>query len=112
MKRADLDRRLVLLQRQITKGALNSDVETWFDFATVWAGYKPVSDSERLRSAEVAAVIEARFQIRWSTTVASLNPTFRLRFDGREWDIVAVKEIGRRAGLEISASARADRVVL
>jgi len=105
-----LDRRVTLLQRQISKGALNSDVEAWPEFGTVWASYKPVSDGERMRSAEVAATIEARFQIRWSEGVSVIDPTWRLRFAGRDWDVVAVKEIGRHEGIEISAAARADRV--
>jgi hypothetical protein len=40
--------------------------------------------------------------------VADLSPKDRLTFDGRVFNIIGVKEIGRREGLEISASARAD----
>lgn len=109
MKAGELDRRVTLQARALTKNAFNEDVESWPDFATVWASYQPVRDAERFRAAEVAASITARFQIRWATALRGLDPTWRLTFDGRSFDIVAVKEIGRREGLEISATARAER---
>jgi len=37
-----------------------------------------------------------------------VNPKDRVRFDGRVFDIYGVKEIPYRAGLEITATARAD----
>jgi SPP1 family predicted phage head-tail adaptor len=109
MKAGDLDRRVTLQARTLTKNGFNEEVESWPDFATVWASYKPVSDAERVRPAQVAASITARFQIRWSSVLHALDPTWRLRFDGLSFDVVAVKEIGRREGLEISATARAER---
>ncbi|WP_426043697.1 phage head closure protein [Caulobacter sp. DWR3-1-2] len=109
MKAGDLDRRITLQPRVLTKDPFNADVETWPDLTTVWASYEPVKDGERFRANETAATITARFQIRWSGLVASLSPADRLNFDNRSFDIVAVKEIGRREGLEISATARAER---
>jgi SPP1 family predicted phage head-tail adaptor len=110
MKAGDLDRRVALLARVETKNGFNEVVETWPEPGLkVWASYEPVKDAERVRAAEVAASITARFQVRWSTALVALDPTWRLAFDGRSFDIVAVKEIGRREGLEISATARAER---
>lgn len=111
MEAGKLDRRITLLPRLITKDGFNEGVETWpAPGLEVWASYEPVKDAERLRAAEVAATITARFQIRWSPDVSGLSEVDRLSFDGRSFAIVAVKEIGRREGLEISAAARAERV--
>ena len=107
----NLDRRIRLERATITQNALNEDIPTWGELATVWTSKLDVSDGERLAAAEVAAVISTRFRIRWSSLVASLNPKDRVVYPtsgGRIYDIVAVKEIGRREGLEISAMARAD----
>lgn len=109
MEAGKLDRRITLQPRLMTKNGFNEDVETWPDGLEVWSSYEPVKDGERLRAAEVAASITARFQIRWSPDVAGLSEVDRLAFDGRSFDIVAVKEIGRREGMEISATARAER---
>jgi len=99
------DRRLTLCPRLLAKGELNSDVESWPDGDTVWSSYQPVSDGERFRAGEVGATITARFQILWRGDV---DPTWRVRFEGREFDVIGAKEIGRREGLEISAAARAE----
>ena len=111
MEAGKLDRRVTLQPRLLTKDGFNADVESWPDGLTVWASYEPVKDGERLRAAETAATITARFQIRWSPDVVGLSEIDRLSFDGRSFDIVAVKEIGRREGLEISATARAERAL-
>ncbi|MFN3584839.1 phage head closure protein [Phenylobacterium sp.] len=108
MRGGELDRRVTLLYATTEPNGLGEEVETWRTLATVWASYSPTSDGERVRAAEVAAVIEARFRIRWSRSLTALTPKNRLRFEGREFNIIGVKEIGRREGLEISAAARAE----
>ena len=49
-----------------------------------------------------------RFQIRYSSTVANLDTRDWVLFDGRTYDLIAVKEIGRREGLELTGAARAE----
>lgn len=104
-----LDRRIVLQRFTYTLAAGSGEqVKVWADIATRWASKKDVSDSERVASAEVAAEIGTRFVVRWENLLRDLNPKDRLVFEGRTYEIVAVKEIDRRVGLEISAIARAD----
>jgi SPP1 family predicted phage head-tail adaptor len=109
MKPERFDRTITLERFTFTTDEGSGEqVLTWSTLATVQASKKDVSDSERVASAEVAAEIGTRFQIRWDSSVADLNPKDRLVYDGRTYEIVAVKELGRRDGLEISANARAD----
>lgn len=103
-----LDRRIALMQYGISYNADNEPIEGYTTLATVWASATPVSDGEKVRAAEVGASISMRFQIRYSSTVASLNPKDCVVYDGKTFDISGVKEIGRREGLEISAAAAAD----
>lgn len=109
MKPESFDRTIRIERATITQDpGSGENVETWGDLATVQAGKHDVSDRERLAASEVQAELTTRFTIRWDSTVASVNPKDRVIFEGRTYNIVAVREIGRREGLEISASARAD----
>jgi len=103
------DRRLTLKQRSVSSNTLNESVEEFDTLATVWASKLDVSDAERVRSMQVGAEITTRFQILWSEAVSVIDPKDRCVEAGREYEIVGVKEIGRREGIEITACARADR---
>jgi SPP1 family predicted phage head-tail adaptor len=80
----------------------------WAPLATVSASVEHIRDTERWAAQEVGAEATLRFQIRYSSTVASTNPKDRLLYEEREHNIIAVKELGRRRGLEITATARVD----
>lgn len=110
MKPERLDRKITLQRfTYTTDPGSGEQVKVWSTLATVWASKRDVSDSERVASAEVSATITTRFQIRYDSAWVDLNPKDRLVSDGRTYEIAAVKEIGRREGLEISAAARADQ---
>lgn len=105
----ELDRRVQFRRKSLADNGL-AQGEVWRDFgARVWARKRDVSDSERMRAAEVQAMLTTRFVVRWSCFAAGITPKDRLVCEGREFDITGIKEIGRRAFLEISAAARADR---
>lgn len=103
-----MDRRITIRRATTTTNDFGETVESWSDLATVWAAKEDIRDGERFAAQQVAAEITTRFRTRWSATVADVNPKDRVSFDGRAYDVVAVKEIGRREGLEITARARAD----
>lgn len=110
IRAGDLDRRIAIQTPDPGEvDAAGARIPSWNDVGTVWANYRPVRDSERMASGSVTASIMARFQIRWSIAMSQIDERHRLLFDGRIFDIVAVKEIGRREGLEISATAGAER---
>lgn len=109
LRAGNLNRRLTLLRPTLAPNGFGESVETFAATATVWASYEPLSDAEQRRAAEVGATMTARFQIRLSSQVVDCDPTWRATCDGRSFDIVGVKEIGLREGLEISAVARAER---
>ena len=108
MRAGKLDRKIVLQRFTSTLDDYNEPVKTWATLATRSASYEPISDGERFRAGETAANASARFVIRYSAAVADLNPKDRLTFEGTVHDILHVKEIGRREGIEITATARAD----
>ena len=103
-----LDSRITLKRATSTANAFNEPVVTWTTLATVWASVVPVNDGERLRAGETLASKQSRFTVRYSSTVASVDPRDRITFDGRDYDLNGVKEVGRREYLEITATARAE----
>ena len=103
-----LDRRIVIQRATTSADAFNQPLETFAALATVWAAAVPVSDGERMKAGQTLAGKMTRFTIRYSSEVADVDPRDRIVFDGRTYDIAGVKELGRREGLEITATARAE----
>ena len=103
-----LDRRIALLRASVAADAFNEQVATWSTFATVWAEAKPVLDGEKQQAGQTLASKSYRFTIRYSSDVADIDTRDRLIFDGRTYDINAVKEMDRRRWLEITATAKAE----
>lgn len=108
MQAGKLDRRIVIQRSTTSADAFNEPVETFATLATVWAEAKPISDGERMKAGQTLADKMIRFTIRYSSTVADVDPRDRIVFDGRTFDISGIKEVGRRVGLEITATARAE----
>lgn len=104
-----LDRRIVIKSRDAGTNSFGEPVDTWTTLATVWANVAPVSDGERWRAGETLAAKACRFTIRYSATVAVVDPTYQITYDGRVWDIQGVKEINRREFLELTAAARGEQ---
>lgn len=101
--------RLITIQRATyTTNEFNERVYAWSALASVWAGYLPVSDGERMRASQLGAELTGRFHVPHLSVVASVNPKDRIVMDGDTFDILGVKEIGRREGLEITALKSAD----
>ncbi|UWR61383.1 phage head closure protein [Phaeobacter inhibens] len=104
MRIAERDRRITILQAETAENDAGEQVAaSWGEYAKPWASYEPVSDGERLRAAAVEQKTDARFQVIWSPRLATVNGEYRLRFDGADWRITGIKEIGFRERLEISA---------
>jgi SPP1 family predicted phage head-tail adaptor len=102
-----LDRRIVIERATTTTNNFGEEVATWAPLVEVWAHVIDVSDGERWRAAEVAATVTTRFQVRWNDTTKTIGPKDRVLYEGRAYDISHTKEIQRRVGVEITASARA-----
>ena len=107
-----MDRRITLQMDGVETGrdAMNAPIYGMTEM-TVWASKEDVSDVERVRAQQVGAEITTRFRVRWSGAVSRFDATGRVLFDGREYAVSGVKEIGRREGLEITAAARSERVL-
>lgn len=108
MLAGDLDRRITIERAALTANEFNEPIATWSEYATIWANRKDASAAESYRAQEVGAQITTRFTVRWSTDVADVGPKDRLASEGRSFEIVSAREIGRQQWLEIDAVARAE----
>lgn len=109
MKAGALDRRIIIERAYDERDEFNEPIKRWRPLAGVWASKQDIRDAERIASQEVGAEVTTRFQIRYSASVADVDPKDRIIFEGRVYDIVARKEIGRREGIELTAAARAEK---
>lgn len=104
----ELYRKISIRRASFAANAFNEPVATWAVIAEMRAKVTPVQDGERLRAGETLASKMSRFVIRWSSVSRTIGPADRIMLEGREYDINGVKEIGRREGVEITATARAE----
>jgi SPP1 family predicted phage head-tail adaptor len=108
MNAGTLDQRIIIRRAYSSANAFNEPIATWSDLVTVRAGRRDASASESYRAQQVGAEISTRFTIRWSSQVADVSPLDRLACDGRDYNITAVRDVGRRLWREIDAVARSE----
>ncbi|WP_226578224.1 phage head closure protein [Acuticoccus sediminis] len=106
MRAGKLDRRVTLERATVIgKDEFGADLLRWDQVATVWAQARPNRGAERFTAAEVNGSAVMSFQIRYRSDVTVKD---RLVYEGRVWNIVDVREVGRRVVTEIDATARAE----
>jgi SPP1 family predicted phage head-tail adaptor len=105
MQAGRLDRRITIEQKAVTRGPSGTEKKTWTTLAKVSAEVRPKTGREVFTAGQVAGEADTLFRIRWRTNVTVEN---RIVFDGRKYDITSVAEMGRRQGLEILATVRAE----
>ncbi len=109
MNPSRMDRRVVLLKYAPTRDAIGGVIEAWTESDTVFAEKQDQTGREFLAAGQINAAMTTRFWLRWRPDV---TPADRLRLLGgrgaidQEYDIQAVREVGRRDGLEITAVGR------
>lgn len=92
-----LTERVTFERRHDIKGAAGKVTTTWTAVATVWA---QELDPIVTENADVSGVLESgrvTFRVRY----LAITPADRLRHNGSAFNILSIKTIGRRDGLEI-----------
>ena len=104
MRAGQLDRQVVLLKRTVARDEFGEAVEVFAELATVWARviHDRSGELSRQNDAQRQAQAVVTFRIRWR---AGLDRTMRVRWEGADYDITNIMEVGRRAGLDLQAVA-------
>lgn len=107
--------RLITFQRNGgTTDAFGGQSEAWAALTVgTWAGSEwaekmDVSDGERWKAGEVAAQVTTRFRTLSHAGTRAVLASDRITFDGVNYDISGIKEIGRAKRIEFTANRRAD----
>ena len=103
MNAGTLDRRITIQQRTDARDAAGEPIPTWSTLAEVWAKLESLQPYELAATQLTQAEKPVRFYIRHRTDV---DETMRVSWDGEEWDIEGISEIGRREGLALICKAR------
>jgi len=95
-----LNRLFTFERKDVTVNATGNEEETYVALYTGWASIQPFRGKETTEGNEVVAsnfwIIKTRYDSR-------LKPKDRAVWDGNNYDIVSVAELGYREGLEIMA---------
>lgn len=105
MRAGELDRTIALQSVSTVADSFGELLETWTTFASPAARVVPNRGNERFAAQQVVGHAVVTFRIRYRTDLSVLN---RIVYDGKQWDIHDVREVGRREGLEIDATARSE----
>jgi SPP1 family predicted phage head-tail adaptor len=100
-----LDRRVTIQALSIAPDGSGQEVETWTPVATVWMRVRPFRGGERFLAQQVVGKAVTTFEARYRSDVTVKN---RLLYDGKNWDIADVRQIGRKERMELDATARSD----
>jgi len=101
MRAGKLDRRLTITRRvQAGTDGLNQPVFEWQAVRTVWAAKIHKSEDEQFAAAQRYATRTVTFRTRYFADVVE---TDRLQCEGQTYNVTGIREIGRRAGLDIAA---------
>lgn len=104
-----LDRRIAIERRSVQRDGFGEGIEVW----TTLVDRRPAKlnalrGDERFVSDQKVARVQVEFIIRYSDSLADLNPLDRIVDEPFVYDIISVTPIGRREGWRIVASARAE----
>lgn len=102
MRAGKLDRRITIQRKTVTRGEYNAPVESWNDLITVWAQQRPNRGSERFTASEIHGQQVMTFHIRYRD---DLFVTDRIFYQAKPWQILDIREVGRRVVTEIDAVA-------
>ena len=101
MKAGTLDRRVVIETSVETQDTTGAPVSAWSTFAAVWASRRDTTGRERVLAGAETAMADAVYRIRW---LPGVTAKMRLIEGPNVWDIVALAELGRHVGLELTCT--------
>lgn len=110
MRLGRLNKRITIRRASApTRNAMNEPVEAWADFGSFMAEQVQQRPTESWKAGQTAAQSERVWRVRWTARTETISPLDRLICDGREFEVIAASEIGRRVGVEIVGIAFSEK---
>ena len=109
MKLGQLDRRITIQQKTVSRTALGDESESWSHLATVWAKVVPTSGREyfNAQAQQLVGNKTTVFRIRYLAS-ARKDTELRVVYDGENYDIKHIAELGRNVGLDLVGEVNAE----
>ncbi len=112
MRSGRLDRRITIERRTVAQNSFGEENETWSNAGELWAEKRHERVLERFASQQRYASAEVAFRVRWFPlipTVTAALDDYRITYEGREYNILGIDEIGRREGAHVVCVSRTDK---
>ena len=86
MNAQDLNKRITLQQKAVTRAANGEEIVTWSDALSIWAKVEPIRGREFFAAAQMQGAVDYRVTIRYRS---GIDRTMRVKFGGDILDMVA-----------------------
>lgn len=104
MRAGELDRLITIRQNMPVTDSFGEPIESWTTLAIVWAGVKPTQETEKFIFEQEAAFEIMDFKVRYESRFRDYK--LSIVWDGKTFDIIRIKELGRNEGLIITGKAQ------
>ena len=98
-----MDRRVVLKTYTESRDAYGQPIKTWSTLATVWAKVMTDSGGEGQDNKQEIARSRVLITIRYRSDIDEMT---KVTYDSQDYDIINIKEIGRREYQELTTTLR------
>lgn len=97
-----LDQRVQIQRKAVTRASNGEEVVTWVLVATVWAEVRALRGEEFFAGAQMQNSVDHQVRLRWR---ADITREMRILWGDQPLDIVSIVPLGRHDALEILALA-------
>lgn len=105
MRAGPLDRRITIQNFESSESPSGEPIEVWSDLAIVWAGVTQQSGREFLGDAGIVSERKVVFRVRF---IPDVTVQSRIIYETKIFNIEEVRELGRKEGFELHATAAAE----
>lgn len=99
----NLDRRIAIQNYTVTKDGYGADIKTYAALITCWAKVRVDSGAEGIQAEQEIQTRTVTFTVRYYSAITEDS---RIVYDGKNYDIISLAEVGRRNYLDITAKLR------
>lgn len=96
MRSGSLRHRVTLQSPTGSRDAVGERTTSWTDIATVWASVGPLTTRELMAAGQPMSEVSHRVRVRYSSTIAALDASWRVLFGSRVLVIQGVRNIDER----------------
>lgn len=112
MDAGQFDRRITLQSPVLTRDDIGGFITNWETVATVWAKRLGAKGREIYAAGREIGAVDEAFQIRFSSQVEFILPTWRLIYKGQNYNITSAVEVGRHEFFSITCKLESQNTLM